>query len=66
MKVSDAYREANGFTPEKIADVMIGFYEKIDARSEEILRRTGGVVILVVHHRQHIVLAADISQHALL
>ena len=36
MKVSDAYREANGFTPEKIADVMIGFYEKIDARSEEI------------------------------
>ncbi|MBR4986154.1 MAG: YkgJ family cysteine cluster protein [Proteobacteria bacterium] len=39
MKVSDAYREANGFTPEKIADVMIGFYEKIDARCAEIERR---------------------------
>ena len=39
MKISDAYREANGFTPEKIADVVIGFYEKIDARSAEIERK---------------------------
>lgn len=36
MKISQEYREANGFTPEKIVDTMMAFYQKIDALSVQI------------------------------
>ena len=35
------------------------------ARCKEILRSAGTVVILAIHHRQHMILVADVSQHTL-
>lgn len=39
MKVSQEYKEANGLTPEKIAETMMTFYRAVDAHSQEILER---------------------------
>ena len=36
MNVSSEYKKEHGFTPEKIADTVIAFYEKIDALSAHI------------------------------
>lgn len=36
MDISEEYKEQHGFTPEKIADTMMAFYEKIDALSTRI------------------------------
>ena len=36
MELSQEYKESHGFTPEKIADTMMAFYEKIDALSARI------------------------------
>lgn len=36
MNVSQKYKEAHGFTKEKIADTMLALYARIDARSAEI------------------------------
>lgn len=39
MDISEEFRQSHGFTPEKIADTVMAFYEKIDALCADIENR---------------------------
>ena len=38
MKLSEEYKQTHGLTPDKVAETMIGFYERVDAACSNLLQ----------------------------